>query len=220
VLAFLTNRPVPAVPGPVSRRWAESDARLRECTLATMIDRAVGGRATVLRDSYAPGLLMARIASIAARVLDGTVPPGARPGPSWVIPQLRWLHEAERVCPFGADPPDLDDVVAPLDYDLAGMISWAGMRVRDRLRALEQYPLSMEFARNRQAARRALLGDDGHEGFMADLGLLVIGLDTAARLRSTAVMMGLASRASTRPSWPEVVLSWPLRFISWYDRQA
>jgi len=220
VLAFLTSRPVPAVPAVLRRRWSALDERLRECVLATVIDRAVGGRASVLRESYDPELLMASLASVAVRILDGTAPPGARPGPSWVIPQLRWLHEAERVCPFEADLPDLDDSAPPLDYDFAGMASWSDMRVRDRMRALERYPLAMEFARNRRTAACALLGGDGHQGFVTDLGLVTTAIDAAGRLRAAAGMMGLANAAYGRPSWPEVVLSWPSRFIAWYEDGA
>ncbi len=197
VLAFLTSRPVPAVPAVLRRRWSALDER-----------------------SYDPELLMASLASVAVRILDGTAPPGARPGPSWVIPQLRWLHEAERVCPFEADLPDLDDSAPPLDYDFAGMASWSDMRVRDRMRALERYPLAMEFARNRRTAACALLGGDGHQGFVTDLGLVTTAIDAAGRLRAAAGMMGLANAADGRPSWPEVVLSWPSRFIAWYEDGA
>src|SRR5579863_5619811 len=48
LLAFLTNRALPAVPSPLRGRWGELGGRLRECLLATVVDRAVAIRARAL----------------------------------------------------------------------------------------------------------------------------------------------------------------------------
>ena len=100
VLAFLTNRELPAAPEPVRRRWAgfDSDERLRECVLATVIDRTVASRAVSLRDSYDPQRLTRSVADTAERILGwsrGTLSEPRRDA-AWVIPQLRWVHEVEQ----------------------------------------------------------------------------------------------------------------------------
>ena len=51
-----------------------------------------------------PAALSAVTAATALRLLDGGKGAGAPPGPDWVIPQVQWLHEVERVCPFGSEP--------------------------------------------------------------------------------------------------------------------
>ena len=80
VLAFLTNRVLPAVPVPLRTRWGELGARLRECLLATVIDQAVAVRARALRPSYDPARLAASLAQVAVRALGEGTGPGARPG--------------------------------------------------------------------------------------------------------------------------------------------
>ena len=106
MLAHLVNRPRPRVPVPLRQRWASLGGRLRECALATAIDRAVLGRGQALRESYDPADLAAACAVSAAAMLDGGKGAGTRPGTTWVIPQLRWLHELERVCPHDGPAPD------------------------------------------------------------------------------------------------------------------
>ena len=150
VLAFLTNRALPAVPVPLRTRWGELGARLRECLLATVIDQAVAVRARALRPSYDPARLAASLAQVAVRALGaGTGPgarPGARPGPGWVIPQVRWLHEVDRLWPPGGGAPGPGSCAPPLDFDLPGLADWPGARVGHRLRALRRHPLSMDLA--------------------------------------------------------------------------
>jgi hypothetical protein len=104
ILAHLVNRPRPRVPVPLRQRWATLSGRLRECVLATAIDAAVLGRGQALRESYDPAELAAACAMSAAAMLDGGKGAGTRPGTAWVIPQVRWLHELERVCPYDAPP--------------------------------------------------------------------------------------------------------------------
>jgi hypothetical protein len=45
---------------------------------------------------------------------------GARPGPGWVIPQVRWLHEMERMCPLGGRRTDPAGRGAAPGFDLPG----------------------------------------------------------------------------------------------------
>lgn len=227
VLAFLTGRPVPRVPVPLRAGWQALSPRRRECVLATVIDGAVSARATALRLSYDPRCLTSVIAAVAAKMLDvaargdvplsaGTVLPSPatpfRAGHAWVIPQLRWLHEIERVSPLGQDGIRFDDIAPPLDFGLAGLPDWPGIRVRDRLSGLRRHPLSVESARNSELATVALLGDDGLGGFDADLAIAGVGLSPLVRLRHAARMMGAGPRGQ-EPGWLEVVLSWPDRII-------
>jgi len=207
VLAFLTNRGLPAVPERLRKRWEGMPPRLRECLLATLLDRAVAGRERVLASSYAPARLTASAAKIALPMLGRQGGWGTRPGPSWVIPQLRWLHELERVWPDGGGPPDPRACAPPLDFDLPGLMDWPGMRVGHRLRALRRHPLSMELAANRLPAWTALLGETDQRGFGDDLAAIGVGLAPAARLGRAAALMGVGS-------WLETVLSWPRRFIA------
>ena len=220
VLAFLTGRPVPRVPLPLRPGWLALSPRRRECVLATVIGEVVTARAAVLRHSYDPRCLMAVLAALAARMLDAAtldeVPPAAglpfRAGHAWVIPQLRWLHEIERVSPLARDTIRLDDIAPPLDFGLTGLPDWPGIRVRDRLSGLRRHPLSMESGRNRDAATVALLGDAGRGGFDADLAVAGIGLSPLLRLRHAARDMG-AGGSGQQPGWLEAVLSWPDRII-------
>jgi uncharacterized protein len=220
VLAFLTGRPVPRVPVPLRPGWQALSPRRRECVLATVIDDTVRSRAAALRPSYDPRCLMAVLAVLAAQLLDAATLDQVRPraalpfraGHVWVIPQLRWLHEVERVSPIGRDAIRLEDIAPPLDFGLTGLPDWPGIRVRDRLSGLRRHPLSMESERNRDAATVALLGDDGRAGFDADLALAGIGLSPLMRLRHITRMMG-AGETGPEAGWLEVILSWPDRII-------
>jgi hypothetical protein len=207
VLAFLTNRGLPAVPPPLRSRWDGLGGRLRECLLATVIDQAVAVRAQALRASYDPARLAASAARVARHALTGGDGPGTRPGPSWVIPQLRWLHEVDRLCPAGGGPPDPGQCAPPLDFDLPGLADWPGARVGHRLRALRRHPLSVELPGNRRAAWTALLGEDDQGGFGRDLATLGVGLAPGAQLGQ------IASEICATP-WLAVVLSWPGRHVA------
>ncbi len=212
VLAFLTGRPVPRVPAPLRPAWQALSPRRRECLLATVVDAAVTARAAALRPYYDPRCLVAVIAAVAGRTLTtGDAGPG-RAGPVWVIPQLRWLHEMERVNPLGHDRLRPDDIAPPLDFGLAGLPDWPGIRVADRLGGLRRHRLAMESEGNRRAASTALLGDDGRADLDADLAIAGMGISPPLRLRHAAGMMG-AGGHERRPGWLEVVLSWPHRII-------
>jgi hypothetical protein len=224
VLAFLTGQPLPRVPTAVRRTWPLLEVRARECMLATVVQGAVAPRALALRHSYDPSRLTAVAASTAAGLLAAAAPRAPivtsrsayrtplRAGQVWVIPQLRWLHEASRLFPAGERQVSRDDVAPPLDFDLAGLPDWPGIRVGDRLDGLRRHRLSMASERNRTIAATALLGAEGGAGFQADLALAGIGLGQRQRLSYVARMLG-AGQHGTEPGWLEVVLSWPSRLI-------
>jgi uncharacterized protein len=213
VLAFLTGRGPPAVPVALRRWWPGRDRRLRECVLASVLDRAVRSRALAIRTAYDPAALAGAAAGAALRMLGagagaGTQPgAGTGPGRGWVIPQLRWLHEMERVCPLGGRPPDPAGRAPPPDFDLPGLAGWPGMRVGHRLRALRRHRLSAGLPRNRQVAWTALLGDDDQRGFLQDLATAGAGPGPGTQLRQ-------AAHAMEAGAWLEVVLSWPRRFMA------
>jgi uncharacterized protein len=211
LLAFLAGRPLPRVPAEVLSVWRALSPPRRECVLATVLDRAVTTRAAALRRSYDPAALTSVVAAVADRMLDEAAAP-FRAGPVWVIPQLRWLHELERLNPPGGAGIRLDDIAPPLDFGLAGLPDWPGIRVRDRLSALGRHPLSTASPRNRRLACLALHGEDGGAGLDADLALAALGVHPAARLPHAARLMGAGARGPD-PGWLEVVLSWPGRLI-------
>jgi hypothetical protein len=212
VLAFLTGRPVPRVPAPLRPGWQALSPRTRECLLATAVETTVMARANALRPCYDPHRLTAVVAVAARRMLAAGDPVPVRAGPVWVIPQVRWLHEMERLNPLGHDQPRPGDLAPPLDFGLAGLPDWPGIRVADRLARLRRHPLAMESERNRTAASTALLGADGNARLDAGLAIAGIGISPPLRLRHAARMMGAGGHGG-QPGWLEVVLSWPHRFI-------
>ena len=207
VLAFLTGHGPPAVPARLRRWWPGLDRRLRECLLAAVLDRAVRSRAPAIRTAYDPAALAGAVAGAALPMLGPDGGAGTRPGPGWVIPQVRWLHEMERVCPLGGPAPDPAGRAPPPGFDLPGLTGWPGMRMGHRLRALRRHRLSTELPRNRLVAWTALLGDDDQRGFLQDLATVGVGLGPGTQLRQAAGAM----EAGT---WLEVVLSWPHRFMT------
>jgi uncharacterized protein len=213
VLAYLTNRGLPLVPALLRQRWAQLPPRLRECLLATVIDRAMAGRALTVRGCYDPDRLVAAAAVTAQRMLGGGNGAGARAGPDWVIPQLRWLHEIDRVCPLNGGPPDVFAPAPRLDFALAGVPDRPDARIGQRVRGLRRHPLSMELPRNRLPAWNTLLGEDDQRGFTEDLASVVIGASHRGQLRQAAGEMGISG-------WLETVLSWPRRFIAGPDVQG
>jgi DNA helicase HerA-like ATPase len=211
VLAHLVNRALPAVPVELGRAWSRLTPRLRECMLATVLERSVTRRAWALRHSYAPHELTAAVAKVAQQLLGGEHGvTGALPGTAWVIPQLRWLHEMDRIFPHGVEVPDKHAPAPPMDYQLPGLKQAPGALAGHRLRALRRHPLSMELAANRPIALTALVGDDDHEGFAGDLGMVAIGLDPDEQLTHAAATMRVGS-------WLEPVLYWPERFVAPFD---
>jgi hypothetical protein len=139
-------------------------------------------------------------------MLEGGKGAGTQAGPDWVIPQLRWLHEIDRVYPLHSDPPDVFAPAPRLDFALAGVPDRPDVRIGQRVRGLRRHPLSMELPRNRLPAWNALLGEDDQRCFTDDLANVVIGASHRGQLRQAAGEMGISG-------WLETVLSWPRRFI-------
>jgi uncharacterized protein len=213
VLAHLVNRPRPRVPVLLRQRWAELPERLRECALATAVDEAVDRRSRAVRESYDPAALAAACAASAAGMLDGGKGAGTMPGTGWVIPQLQWLHELERVCPLDGPPPDPFGLAPPLDYALPALPGEAGVKIGQRVSGLRRHPLSMDVTANRLIAWTALLGEDDHDVFIEDLAAVAIGVSHRGQLRKAAGEMGVTG-------WLEAVLSWPRRFVVGADEPA
>jgi uncharacterized protein len=213
VLAHLTNRARPRVPVPLRQRWSGLDGRLRECLLATALDRSLRGREQALRPSFDPRELAAACAGHAAGMLAGGKGAGTMPGTQWVIPQLRWLHELERVCPLDAAAPDPFALAPPLDYALPGLADRPDVKIGQRVSGLRRHPLSMEVTRNRLLAWTALLGEDDQAAFIEDLAAVAIGVTHTGQLRKAAGEMAVTG-------WLEAVLSWPRRFVVGADDQA
>ncbi|MFG1970820.1 ATP-binding protein [Nonomuraea fuscirosea] len=212
VLAFVSNRPLPGVPRALSAAWADLPARRRECLLATLVERSVQRRAWSLRSWFDPALLTEKAAETATRLLSALDGGGERPGASWVIPQVRWLHEVDRLFPYGQPAPNLRSPAPPMEYALfrppngngSGDLIHAEL-LGHRAKALRHHPLSMEVEHNRALAWRVILGDDEAEGVQRDIVTVAIGVEASARVRHVGQTMGAG--------WLEGVLSWPRRFV-------
>ncbi|MEV8634443.1 ATP-binding protein [Streptosporangium sp. NPDC051023] len=209
VLAFCANRPVPGVPRVLADLWAELPLRRRECLLATAVERSVGRRAWSLRTIGDPAKLTEQVAATATRLLGPDREPGERPGPAWVIPQVRWLHEVDRLFPYGQPAPNPRGAAPVMEYVLFTRQPNGTELLGHRAKALRHHPLSMEVDRNRALAWRVILGDDEHERVEQDVLMVTIGIDPAERLRHVAQTMGAG--------WLESVLSWPRRFVLPFD---
>ncbi|MEO3854658.1 helicase HerA-like domain-containing protein [Acrocarpospora sp. B8E8] len=231
VLSFVANRSLPGVPRILADIWAELPPRRRECLLATLVERSVARRAWSLRTWFDPTLLTEKAAEVAAGLLGAATetPPvaaGDRPGPAWVIPQIRWLHEVDRLFPFGHPAPNLRSPAPTMEYALFGTdasgrpyahqgvnggVETSGRTelLGHRAKALRHHPLSMEVDRNRALAWRVILGDDEHEGIQKDIVTVAIGVEPRERIRHVAQTMGAG--------WLETVLSWPRRFVLPFD---
>jgi hypothetical protein len=157
--------------------------------------------------------MAASCAESAAELLDGGNGAGTMPGGRWVIPQLRWLHEIEQVCPFEGSAPDPFELSPALDYQLPDLADRADVKVGQRVSGLRRHPLSMEVTVNRLTAWTALLGEDDQEEFISDLAAVAIGVSHRGQLRKAAGEMGVTG-------WLEAVLSWPRRFIVGADDQS
>ncbi|GAA4596068.1 hypothetical protein GCM10023194_67210 [Planotetraspora phitsanulokensis] len=238
ILSFVTNRSLPGVPRVLADIWGELPVKRRECLLATLTERGVARRSWSLRTWFDPTLLTEKAADVAAGLLDPEdreqpMQAGERPGAAWVIPQVRWLHEVDRLFPFGHPAPDLRSAAPAMEYALFGTdpvgrpyahqgvngsaaASEGGVAVGvrtellgHRAKALRHHPLSMEVDRNRALAWRVILGDDEHEGIQRDVGTVAIGVEPKDRVKHVAQTMGAG--------WLETVLSWPRRFVLPFD---
>src|SRR5262249_58897210 len=119
----------------------------------TGLDRAVRSRALAIRTAYDRAALAGATAGAALRLLGQGAGAGTRQGLGWVIPEVRWLHEMERVCPLAGRPPDPAGHAPPADFDLPGLTGWPGMRMGQRLRARRRHRLSTALPVNRQGPR-------------------------------------------------------------------
>jgi hypothetical protein len=214
VLAHVVNRPMPVVPADAGRGWSRLTPRLRECGLATVLERSVGRRAAALRTAYPPDELTAAVAGVAQQMLGGSYDlAGALPGTMWVIPQVRWLHEMDRLFPAGLAAPDKHAPAPPMDYRLPGLKQAPDAKVGHRVRALRRHSLSMELAANRPLAHTAIAGGDDHAAFAGDVAVAAIGIETEQRLAHIAEVMRIGS-------WLETVLDWPSRLITPFAEPA
>lgn len=214
LLAFLTGRPLPAVPPPLLAAWQRLDPRTRECALATVAEQAVAARAAALRGCYPLQVLIRVLTRVAADLLGGRSAPRTA-GQVWVVPQLRWAHEAARVGWNGRDGRDgrgdgrdgRDGVAPPLDFVLTGLPDWPGMQAGERLRLLLGHPLSQRAKRNRELAATALFGAEGRASFEATLRT-----DLATALGGFTVShLSEATRLMACPGeWLVTVLQWPV----------
>ncbi|NUO96741.1 MAG: ATP-binding protein, partial [Nonomuraea sp.] len=141
---------------------------------------------------------------------------GDRPGASWVIPQVRWLHEVDRLFPYGQPAPNLRSPAPPMEYALFRNGNGNGSSdlvhtelLGHRAKALRHHPLSMEVDHNRARAWRVILGDDENESVQRDIMNVAIGIEASARVRHVGQTMGAG--------WLEGVLSWPRRFVLPFD---
>ncbi|HET7678449.1 MAG TPA: ATP-binding protein, partial [Candidatus Limnocylindrales bacterium] len=209
ILAYVSNRPLPGVPRVLSAAWGDLPARRRECLLATLVERSVQRRAWSLRSWFDPGVLVEKAAEKATRLLAGQEGGGERPGPSWVIPQVRWLHEVDRLFPHGRPAPNLRSPAPPMEYALFHPNGDHSELLGHRAKALRHHPLSMEVDRNRALAWRVILGDDENDAVQRDITTVAIGIESSARIRHVGQTMGAG--------WLEGVLSWPRRFVLPFD---
>lgn len=166
-------------------------------------------RSRSLRTAYPPSDLTAAAAEVAQRLLGGGAS-GAAPGPQWLIPQVKWLHELDRLFPYGGAVPDKHALAPPLDYPLPGLKQPPDAKLGHRLRALRRHPLSMELERNRPIALTALYGDDDQSGFFQDLAVVAIGFDEDDQIDHVAETMRVTG-------WLEPVLSWFDRFVTPFE---
>lgn len=172
-LAFLAGRPLPSPP-PAVRAAMLYQPRRTDRLAASLAERFTAERGAALRGSYPPGALARSLTSTGRRLLAGRpVPPHA--GQVWVIPQLRWAHEAARVgWDSGRARPD--DLAPPLDFAIAGLPDWPGILSGQRLELLERHPVAFSVPANRALATTALFGAEGKTAFCgalaADLALI------------------------------------------------
>ena len=204
VLAHVADRPMPAVP-PSSPRSGRRPRRLRECVLATVVDRVVGRRARRAARRVRPGALRRDVAGRGRGACSAaTAGPAPPPGAAWVIPQIRWLHEMDRLFPPAAGIPDKRDPPA------AGLrpARPGGRRTRCSATGCARCAATRCPWRWRPTGRSwtAILGDDDHGASSATWPSLGVGRPAAPR--------SPRRRDDARHGWLPVVLSWPARLVA------
>lgn len=161
-LAVLTGRPLPSPP-PRVRAAAVCQPRRTGRVIASLSERLAAQRAAALRGCYPPAALARALAGVGKRLLAGQ-PVSARAGQVWVIPQLRWAHQAAGVG-WERDGARPDDLAPPLDFALAGLHDWPGILAGQRLALLLRHPAALTAPANRALAATALFGADGKAAF-------------------------------------------------------
>ena len=213
VLAHVVNRPMPWVPDDARPRLGRSCPRgcASACSPRCWTARSWPAGRGAARGVRAGGAHRAAGGSRgpAAARRRGRARRSACRAPTWVIPQIRWLHEMDRLFPRGRGVPDKRDPVPPLDYELPGLKQPPYALFGHRVRALRRHPLSMALESNRPVVDAAILGDDGHAGFERDLAVVALGDDPGDRIGHVAEAM--------RSPWLEDVLDWPHRFGAAFD---
>lgn len=165
-LAFLAGRTLPAPP-PRVRQDTVCHPRRTDRLVESLAGRMAAERGAALRGCYPPAALARALAGAGKRMLDGHPLP-ARAGQVWVIPQLRWAHEAARVG-WERDGVRPDDLAPPLDFVLAGLPDWPGITTGQRLDMLLRHPAALTAPANRALAATALYGADGKAAFAGSL---------------------------------------------------
>ena len=210
VLAHLVNRPLPAVPRELTPRFTAMPLRQQQCLLATVIERCVRRRSWALRSAWNPEDLTTDVTAVARRMFATHRGPGrlagTPPGAHWMLPQLMWMHELERMFPYGRPLPNRYDQAPRMEYEIPGVVDRAGTLLGHRVRAMRRNPLSMELGRNRAVGHQAVLGDDDHAEFVRDLSNVAIAIDLDEQMTHAARVMRVEP-------WLQAVLSWPRRFI-------
>lgn len=218
-LAFLAGKPLPAPPPAIRALAARQPAA--EAALAGLTARFVAERGAALREFFPPATLTRALGGAATRLLTSQVAP-ASAGQVWVIPPLRWAHEASRVGwqREGARP---DELAPPLDFALSGLPDWTGISAGQRLGLLLRHPAALTMPAGRVLAARVIYGGEDPATFTgaltADLALVT---GKSPRHRRTAPTspspadfdpqaLAEATGMMDRPGdWLVTVLRWPV----------
>jgi hypothetical protein len=165
-LAFLTGRPLPAPP-PAVRTLAVRQPAAAEAALAGLTGRFVAERGAVLREFFPPATLGRALGGAATRLLTSQVAP-ASAGQVWVIPPLRWAHEASRVG-WQREGTRPDDLAPPLDFALSGLPDWTGITAGQRLGLLLRHHAALTMPACRALAARVIYGGEDPATFTSAL---------------------------------------------------
>ncbi|WP_219462172.1 ATP-binding protein [Nonomuraea rhizosphaerae] len=244
VLAFVSNRPLPGVPRALAASWSDLPARRRECLLATLVERCVQRRAWSLRSWFDPQLLTEKAAETATRLLGALDSGGERPGASWVIPQVRWLHEVDRLFPYGQPAPNLRNPAPPMEYALfrnTANGSSAGLSPSGATHPGPAHsgpahsgPAHSELAHSELLGHRAkalrhhpLSMEVDHNRALAWRVILGDDENEGVQRDISTVAIGVDPGARLRhvgqtmgAGWLEGVLSWPRRFVLPFDQDG
>jgi hypothetical protein len=165
-LAFLAGKPLPAPPPPI-RALAARQPAAAEAALSGLTARFVAERGAALREFFPPATLTRALSGAATRLLTSQVAP-ASAGQVWVIPPLRWAHEASRVG-WRREDARSDDLAPPLDFALSGLPDWSGISAGQRLGLLLRHPAALTMPAGRALAARVIYGQEDPATFTNEL---------------------------------------------------